>query len=61
VIEREAAMNGNFVRKAVNWALRNNRQEKSRVNRAGYRIAETHPAARFAERHGGSPRMRCAS
>ena len=40
VIEREARDQRNFVRKAVNWALRNIGKRNSRLNRAAIRAAE---------------------
>src|ERR1700675_2955686 len=40
VIEREARDERNFVRKAVNWALRNIGKRNSRLNRAAIRAAE---------------------
>jgi 3-methyladenine DNA glycosylase AlkD len=40
VIEREAHDERNFVRKAVNWALRNIGKRNSRLNRAAIRTAE---------------------
>jgi 3-methyladenine DNA glycosylase AlkD len=40
VIEREAHDERNFVRKAVNWALRNIGKRNLRLNRAAIRVAE---------------------
>jgi 3-methyladenine DNA glycosylase AlkD len=40
VIEREASDDRNFVRKAVNWALRNIGKRSPRLNRAAIRAAE---------------------
>jgi 3-methyladenine DNA glycosylase AlkD len=40
VIEREAHDERNFVRKAVNWALRNIGKRNSRLNSAAIRAAE---------------------
>ena len=40
VIEREADDERNFVRKAVNWALRNIGKRNLRLNRAAIRVAE---------------------
>jgi 3-methyladenine DNA glycosylase AlkD len=40
VIEREASDDRNFVRKAVNWALRNIGKRSQRLNRAAIRAAE---------------------
>lgn len=40
VVEREAWDERNFVRKAVNWALRNIGKRNSRLNRAAIRTAE---------------------
>jgi 3-methyladenine DNA glycosylase AlkD len=40
VIEREAGDDRNFVRKAVNWALRNVGKRSPRLNRAAIRAAE---------------------
>lgn len=40
VIEREARDERNFVRKAVNWALRNIGKRNSRLNRQVIRAAE---------------------
>jgi 3-methyladenine DNA glycosylase AlkD len=40
IIEREASDERNFVRKAVNWALRNIGKRNTRLNRAAIRAAE---------------------
>jgi len=40
IIEREARDERNFVRKAVNWALRNIGKRNLRLNRAAIRAAE---------------------
>ena len=40
IIEREAGDERNFVRKAVNWALRNIGKRNLRLNRAAIRAAE---------------------
>ena len=60
VIQREARDERNFVKKAVNWALRNIGKRNLRLNAAAIRAASASGSETRLPRD-GSPRMHCAN